>query len=104
MRFNGKLTIPLVAACFCFVFGFCVCLLLRQKDLTQYNNTPIKLYNQSKPVVVDKACPVKGKASGTKKIYHLAGDQWYAKLKPTDCFANETEAQAAGFLKAKSLY
>lgn len=88
---------------FGFIFGFSVCFLGRQNDLTPYNNTPIKLYGQYKKVTIERSCPVKGKASKDKKIYHLPGDTWYAKLKPTDCFDTEEAAQQAGFVKAKSI-
>ncbi|MDB4940173.1 MAG: hypothetical protein JWO40_598 [Candidatus Doudnabacteria bacterium] len=87
-----------------FVFGFSASLLLRQTDLANYNYTPVRLYNQYKKAPIDPTCPVKGKASKTKKTYHLPGDSWYAKLKDPTCFADEAAAQAQGFVKAKSLY
>ncbi len=89
-----------IGACLLFIFGFSVCLLGKQTEVTPHNNTPIRLYDQYKKVVVDQTCPIKGKASSSKKIYHLAGNQWYSKLKQTDCFASEEEAKAAGFRKS----
>ncbi len=80
-----------------FSFGFAVWFLSRDTALSMYNNTPIKLYKQYKKVTMDPACPVKGSAS---KIYHLAGDTWYDRLKPAECFADEAAALAAGFRKA----
>lgn len=47
------------------------------------------------------ACVVKGNISATgKKIYHVVGGAFYARVKPEQCFATEAEAQAAGFTKS----
>jgi hypothetical protein len=102
---NKKRLLGLVGlAVSCFVFGFAVSLLSQPGDLRQIKHTPIIRYNQSKIVSIDKGCPIKGKATKTKKIYHLPGDTWYDRLKPTDCFATEEAALKAGFTKAKSFY
>jgi len=85
-----------VTVTLCFIFGFSVWFLGRQSDLSVYNDTPVKLYKQYKKVTVDPACPVKVSSSG---VYHLAGDQWYERLKPAQCFLNEAAAQAAGYMK-----
>lgn len=46
-------------------------------------------------------CVVKGNISGSSKIYHIKGGASYDKVSPEACFNTETEAQAAGFRKAK---
>ncbi|GAC1412590.1 MAG: hypothetical protein NVSMB66_1990 [Candidatus Doudnabacteria bacterium] len=92
----------LLTIVFCFVFGYAVFSLGQKTDLTPYNNTPITLYGQHKLVIVDPKCPVKGKVSKRKKVYHLAGDLWYKKLKKVRCFRDESAAVKAGFVKAKS--
>ena len=81
-----------------FVFGISCAFFYIQKDQTQLNITPIKLYNQSKQVQIDATCPIKGNASSM--IYHLPGDSSYARLNATDCFENESAAQVAGFRKS----
>ncbi len=88
------------AVLFSFTFGISSAFLYIQRDQSQYNITPIKLYNQSKQAVVDKNCPVKGKASVSGRIYHLPGDSAYSRLSATDCFNSESEALAAGFRKS----
>jgi hypothetical protein len=47
-------------------------------------------------------CVVKGNISTTtgKKIYHVQGGAFYAKVKPEECFKTEAEALAAGFVKS----
>lgn len=83
-----------------FALGISAVLLYQLKDQTQYNDTPIKFYQQYAKVKVDKNCPIKGKDSGKAKIYHLPGDSFYERLVATDCFQTEVEAQAAGFRKS----
>ncbi len=83
-----------VAIILCFSFGFSVWFLGRITDLSVYNDTPIRLYKQYKKVTVDPNCPVKVSTSG---VYHLAGDQWYERLKPAVCFNTETEAVDNGY-------
>ena len=47
------------------------------------------------------SCIVKGNISSTgKKIYHVQGGAFYARVKPEQCFNTETEALAAGFVKS----
>lgn len=46
-------------------------------------------------------CIIKGNISSTgKKIYHVQGGEYYARVKPEQCFDTEAEAQAAGFVKS----
>ena len=45
-------------------------------------------------------CPIKGNISATKKIYHVKGGSFYARVKPEQCFNTEAEALAAGFVKS----
>ena len=46
-------------------------------------------------------CAVKGNISSNgKKIYHLPGGAFYNIVKPEQCFNNEGEALAAGFIKS----
>lgn len=59
-----------------------------------------------KPILIyDEACPIKGNISGTKKApikkYHTPLSGWYKRLKPEECFVDESEAKAAGFSKVK---
>jgi hypothetical protein len=47
------------------------------------------------------ACVVKGNISAAgKKIYHVQGGAFYARVKPEQCFNTEAEALAAGFVKS----
>ena len=47
------------------------------------------------------SCVVKGNISSAgKKIYHVQGGAFYARVKPEECFNTEAEAQAAGFTKS----
>ena len=47
------------------------------------------------------ACVIKGNiSSGGKKIYHVKGGAFYARVKPEQCFNTEAEAVAAGFVKS----
>jgi hypothetical protein len=85
----------------CFVFGFSARFLLKQTDLSRYNNTPVKIYNQHVKIPIDPDCPIKGKATKTTKIYHVPEGVGYIKLKATDCFQTEDEAVKAGFRKSK---
>jgi hypothetical protein len=46
-------------------------------------------------------CIVKGNISSTgKKIYHVVGGAFYAKVHPEQCFNTEAEAVVAGFVKS----
>ena len=46
-------------------------------------------------------CVIKGNISSAgKKIYHVQGGAFYARVKPEECFNTEAEAQAAGFIKS----
>ena len=48
-----------------------------------------------------KPCPVKGNiSSGGKKIYHVPGGAFYARVHEEMCFQTEAEALAAGFVKS----
>ncbi len=50
---------------------------------------------------VDPTCIVKAKKKTTgTSLYYVAGDISYNRVKPTDCFQTEADAQAAGFTKA----
>lgn len=42
--------------------------------------------------------PIKGNQSG---IYHVPGGGFYDRTNPEECFANEAEAQAAGYRASK---
>lgn len=65
------------------------------------NNSPIRSYNQYKKIEIDANCPVKAKKKKTgTSFYHLPGSISYKRLKPSDCFKNEADAKAAGFVKA----
>lgn len=47
------------------------------------------------------SCIIKGNISATgKKIFHVQGGLFYKKVKPEQCFATETEAISAGFVKS----
>ncbi len=47
------------------------------------------------------ACVIKGNiSSGGKKIFHVQGGAFYARVKPEQCFSTEQEALAAGFVKS----
>ena len=49
----------------------------------------------------DPSCIVKAKRKTTgTSLYYVAGDISYKRVKQTDCFDTEAEAQAAGFTKA----
>lgn len=49
-----------------------------------------------KPCPPDR--PIKGNvASSGEKIYHVPGGAFYDRTDPEECFASETEAQAAGY-------
>lgn len=52
---------------------------------------------------VGKDCPsshpIKGNASSG--IYHVRGDDYYGRTTPEDCFATESDAQAAGYRRAR---
>jgi len=61
----------------------------------------------AKPVVAVSSstaatsCIVKGNISSAgKKIYHVQGGTFYARVKPEQCFNTEAEALAAGFIKS----
>ncbi len=46
-------------------------------------------------------CAIKGNISSTKKkIYHIPGGAFYKIVKPEQCFATESEAAAAGYVKS----
>ncbi len=45
---------------------------------------------------------IKGNISGTSRVYHMPGGSFYNRTSPEACFANEAEAQAAGFRKSKN--
>ena len=46
-------------------------------------------------------CIIKGNISAQgKKIYHVKGGAFYARVKPEQCFNTEEEAIAAGFVKS----
>ena len=50
---------------------------------------------------VDQSCVVKAKKKTTgTSLYYIAGNISYNRVKATDCFKTEAEAQAAGFKKA----
>jgi pectate lyase len=55
---------------------------------------PVKAKNDANCIV-----KAKKKATGTS-LYYVAGDISYNRVKQTDCFKTEAEAQAAGFKKA----
>lgn len=48
----------------------------------------------------DANCIIKGNISTTKKIYHVKGGAFYARVKPEQCFNTEAEALVAGFVKS----
>jgi hypothetical protein len=52
---------------------------------------------------VDGACPVTHpvKANGNSGIYHLPGGQFYARTRPTRCYADAAAAEADGYRAAK---
>jgi hypothetical protein len=53
------------------------------------------------PGTPPRACPsdypIKGNLSGTSRIYHVMGGNFYAATNPESCFATERDAQAAAF-------
>jgi hypothetical protein len=49
----------------------------------------------------DAKCLIKGNISTAgKKIYHITGGAFYAKVHPEQCFNTEADAVAAGFVKS----
>jgi len=44
------------------------------------------------------SAPIKGNQSG---IYHVLGGQYYGRINPEECFASESDAQAAGYRKSQ---
>ena len=49
------------------------------------------------------ACPVSHPIKGNRgsMIYHLPGGEFYDATRPEDCFANTTDAEAAGYRKSQ---
>ena len=63
--------------------------------------TPEEGTNKQATSTQTSSCVVKGNISSTgKKIYHVQGGAFYARVKPEECFNTEAEAQAAGFIKS----
>lgn len=73
---------------------------------------PMLVGNSSTPsrkppesLVYDEICPIKGNVSGSKKnpkqTYHTPASGWYKRIEAEACFADETSAQAEGFVKVK---
>ena len=81
-----------------FTILLCAHLLRTAKSKIQYNNSPIKLYEQYRKVFIDPDCKVKAKISG---IYHLPGDSFYNRIVPDECFSSAKEAEKAGFRPTK---
>jgi micrococcal nuclease len=56
----------------------------------------------SYPPISQNSCPnsapIKGNQSG---IYHVPGGQFYDRINPEECFASESNAQAAGYRKSQ---
>lgn len=50
-------------------------------------------------------CPAKARIKGNRGsngwIYHVPGQQYYAKTNPEECFVTESAARAAGYRKSK---
>ena len=69
-----------------------------QTDKKPVNNEGEVQATSSAPTSAD--CPIKGNISATKKIYHVKGGSFYARVKPEQCFNTEAEALAAGFVKS----
>lgn len=64
--------------------------------------------NQTAPAPTleyDVDCPIKGNIAGSKKnpklTYHTPLSGWYKRIAYEQCFADEAEAEAAGFTKVK---
>lgn len=57
------------------------------------------------PLEYDESCPIKGNISGSKKnpkkTYHTPLSGWYKRIEAEQCFVDEAEAEAAGFVKVK---
>lgn len=69
-----------------------------QKTETLTNQTSVKTILSATST---KDCIVKGNISSTgKKIYHILGGAFYKTVKPEQCFKNEAEALAEGFVKS----
>ena len=61
------------------------------------NNKEIKIATSTPSA----ACIIKGNISASgKKIYHVKGGSFYARVKPEQCFTTEAQAQTAGFVKS----
>lgn len=63
--------------------------------------TPAISQGNEKQINPNQPCVIKGNISGNNKIYHVKGGSSYEKTVPEQCFNTETEAEAAGFRKAK---
>ncbi len=57
--------------------------------------------NKVLPASTATQCLIKGNISTKgKKIYHVPSGAFYNQVKPEQCFANEEQARAAGYVKS----
>ncbi len=62
---------------------------------------PKKLEVPGTATSTQPVCIVKGNISSAgKKIYHIKGGAFYARVKPEQCFNTEEEAKEAGYIKS----
>ena len=65
-------------------------------------SVPASGVSGSYPPISQNSCPdsapIKGNQSG---IYHVPGGQYYGRTNPEECFASESDAQAAGYRKSQ---
>ncbi len=64
---------------------------------TESKNTNTDISPKTTQTTATNDCPIKGSKS---KIYHIAGGSFYDRTNAAQCFATESEAQAAGYTKS----
>ena len=57
----------------------------------------------SYPPISQNSCPASAPIKGNQSsgIYHVPGGQFYGRTNPEECFASESDAQAAGYRKSQ---